>query len=76
MPNLRLPPARMNGHQLGMLDEYVDPASVNREKEDSPGVFDKDHSLMNNPDDEGRADVIEAWEYTGGRYHEMQREPP
>lgn len=45
------------GHQLGMLDEYVDPASVNREKEDSPGVFDKDHSLMNNPDDEGRADV-------------------
>jgi len=45
------------GHQLGMLDEYVDPASTNREKEDSPGVFDKDHSLMNEPQDEGRQDV-------------------
>jgi LysM repeat protein len=45
------------GHQLGMLDEYVDPWSPNRETEDSPGVFEKDHSLMNNPQDEGRQDV-------------------
>ena len=45
------------GHQLGMLDEYVDPWSPDRETEDSPGVFAKDHSLMFNAQDDGRQDV-------------------
>jgi hypothetical protein len=47
------------GHQLGMLDEYVDPASPNRVDETSPGVFDKEHSLMSDPIGEGinKADV-------------------
>ncbi len=35
------------GHQLGLVDEYVDPSVVNRATESSPYVF-KDGSLMSN----------------------------
>jgi hypothetical protein len=42
------------GHQLGLLDEYLDPEVVNRATATSPGVF-TDHSIMGDYYTEGRA---------------------
>jgi hypothetical protein len=42
------------GHQLGLLDEYVDAEVVNRATARSPGVF-TDHSIMGDYYTEGRA---------------------
>jgi len=42
------------GHQLGLLDEYVDPDVPNRATATSPGVH-SDHSIMGNYYTEGRA---------------------
>ena len=40
------------GHQIGMYDEYVDPAVANRATAASPGVF-SDHSIMGDYPNEG-----------------------
>jgi hypothetical protein len=45
------------GHQLGLLDEYVDPDVPNRATATSPGVF-TDHSIMGNYYNEGRAAAV------------------
>lgn len=45
------------GHQLGLLDEYVDADVLNRATATSPGVF-TDHSIMGNYYTEGRATAV------------------
>ena len=45
------------GHQLGLLDEYVDPDVPNRATATSPGVF-TDHSIMGQYYTEGRAAAV------------------
>ncbi len=42
------------GHQLGLLDEYIDAAVPNRRDASAPGVH-QDHSIMGNYYDEGTA---------------------
>ncbi|MEO8689550.1 MAG: hypothetical protein ABI611_15230 [Solirubrobacteraceae bacterium] len=45
------------GHQLGLLDEYVDADVLNRATATSPGVF-SDHSIMGNYYVEGRPSAV------------------
>lgn len=45
------------GHQLGLLDEYVDAEVLNRATATSPGVF-SDHSIMGNYYVEGRPSAV------------------